>query len=55
MVYWNGDNLKISVLNNAINLQLHDKFFYNNGIKLNEYMVIILRLQRVLMIPYCNC
>jgi len=27
VVYWDGDNLKISVVNNAINLQLHDKFF----------------------------
>ncbi len=49
------DNLKISVVNNVINLQLHCKLFYNNGIKLNEYMDIILRLQRTLMIPYCNC
>jgi len=30
-------------------------FFYNYGIKVNEYMVIILLLQRVPMIPYCNC
>jgi hypothetical protein len=39
-MYWNGDNLIIDVVNNVTSLQLHDEFFLNDVIQLNEYMLL---------------
>jgi hypothetical protein len=43
LMYSNGSNLSINVVNNVINLQLCDNFF-NDCNQFNEYLVIILQL-----------
>jgi hypothetical protein len=47
LVYWNGTNLAINVVNNTIGLQVCDEFFLSDVIQLNEYIIIILSLSGV--------
>jgi len=54
LVYWNGANLAINVVNNVICLQVCDEFSLSDVIQLNEYIIIILSLSGVAKRLYCN-
>ncbi len=54
LMYWNGANLAINVVNNTIGLQVCYEFFLSDVIQLNEYIIIILSLSGVAKRLYCN-